>query len=64
MPQRRQRHGGQPAGQVEAATGEEIVALYMGEDVAEADHDTDTQYPGANAIEHVDEAVADDADDA
>ena len=36
----------------------------MGEDVAEAQHNAGAEHPGADAVEHVDEAVADDADDA
>ena len=35
----------------------------MGEDVAKAQHDAGAQYPGADSIEYVDEAIADDADD-
>ncbi len=35
----------------------------MREDVDETDDDADPQHPGANAVEHMDEAVADDADD-
>src|SRR5450830_478900 len=35
----------------------------MREDVAEAQHDPRAEYPGADAVEHVDEAIADDADD-
>ncbi|MNJ44925.1 hypothetical protein D3C77_399990 [compost metagenome] len=63
LPERRQRYGGQPAGDVEAATGEEISGLDVGEDVAEAQHDAHAQHPGANTVEHMDEAVANDADD-
>ncbi len=38
--------------------------MHVGEDVAEADHYADAQHPGADTVEHVDEAVADDTDDA
>lgn len=64
LPQRGEGHGGQPTGDVEAATGQKVRGLHVGEDVAEAQHDAGAEYPGADAVEHVDEAVADDADDA
>ncbi|MNV42999.1 hypothetical protein D3C71_1347020 [compost metagenome] len=62
LPDDPQRHRGQPAGQVETAAGEEIRRQIMGEDVEEPGEQRTAHDPGADAVERVNEAVADHAD--
>ncbi len=53
---------GQPAGQVETATGEEVRRQVMGEDVEETGEQRAAHHPGTNTIEGMDEAVTDHPD--